>query len=284
MVRGTSLIVVCSLGYAVSLCAAPESGTSRALIVVGLPGDVEHEKLFAQTVATWRDWLTKRLDFAPGEVRVLALSAPSNAASTIRRTRKAVEKEVAGFKKKIRKEDRLWVFFLGHADYDREHARFHIPGPDLRDIDMGKLFEGIRCREQVFWLTMSASGWFLRHLSAKGRVVVTATAADEEYNETEFPHALSSVVKRPHAHLDANRDGKVSVLELFNHTNSEVAKRFAADKRIPTEHAQLDDNGDGVGTERPVAIAGQQVGGRPADGALAARIFLSFRNRKTVTL
>ncbi|MFN7806593.1 MAG: hypothetical protein ACK5TO_21505, partial [Planctomycetaceae bacterium] len=29
----------------------------------------------------------------------------------------------------------------------------------------------------------------------------------------------------------------------------EVARRFQRDQRIPTEHAQLDDNGDGVGTE-----------------------------------
>src|SRR5262245_56429477 len=47
--------------------AAP-AGKSRALIIVGLPGDAEHEKLFADTASKWRDWLTNSLDF---EVAVL---------------------------------------------------------------------------------------------------------------------------------------------------------------------------------------------------------------------
>src|SRR5262249_5806031 len=37
---------------------ADTPGKSRALIVVGLPGDAEHEKLFADTARQWRDWLT----------------------------------------------------------------------------------------------------------------------------------------------------------------------------------------------------------------------------------
>ena len=55
--------------------------------------------------------------------------------------------------------------------------------------------------------------------------------------------------------------------------------RFAADKRVSTEHAQLDDNGDGVGTEEPVV---EKEGDKKptADGQLAARTFLPFRKAK----
>ena len=97
---------------------------------------------------------------------------------------------------------------------------------DLRDDQLGKLFAGIACREQVFWVTTSASGWFLRSLSAKGRIVITATAADEEFNETEFPEALADVSRLPVERLDDNKDGKVSVLELYRHTVAEVEKRI----------------------------------------------------------
>src|SRR5205823_8479943 len=139
--------------------------------------------------------------------------------------------EVAALRKALRPEDRLWVFFLGHGNHDGDHAYFHLPGSDFRGDELGKLFAGLQCREQVFWMTTSASGWFLKSLSAKGRIVITATVADDEFNETEFPHALATVLKRPHKELDTNRDGKVSVLELYQQTVAEVNARFNADKR-----------------------------------------------------
>jgi hypothetical protein len=255
--------------------AGPRAETvakSQALIVVGLPGDGEHEKLFADTTRQWRDWLTDSLDF---KVTVLfgRLGHPSLADSPA--TRAAVERAVADLKKSLRAEDRLWVFFLGHGDYDGERASFHLPGHDLHAGDLGKLFVGIACKEQVFWMTHAASGWFLKSLSARGRIVITATAADEEFNETEFPQALATVA----AKLRGNKGEKVSILELYRRTVAEVEVRFAADKRVPTEHAQLDDNGDGTGTEQPVI---QPDGDKKptADGPLAARTFLPFRKAK----
>jgi hypothetical protein len=50
--------------------AAP-AGKSHALILVGLPGDAEHEKLFADVARQWRGWLTDSLGFAAADVRVL---------------------------------------------------------------------------------------------------------------------------------------------------------------------------------------------------------------------
>ena len=147
-----------------------------------------------------------------------------------------------------------------------------VTGRDLREDDCKKLFGDLACREQVFWLTMPGSGWFLRSLSAKGRIVITATAADEEYNETEFPQALATVCGR-------NKDGKVSVLELYQQTVAEVQARFAGDKRVPTEHAQLDDNGDGVGTEEPILKGTGATKKATADGPVAARTFLPFKKK-----
>ncbi len=256
----------------------PTAGRSHALILVGIPGDAEHETRFADIAQQWRSWLTGPLGFAADDVRVLfgRDGRPGLAKGPARRA--TVEREVADLKAALRPEDRLWVFFLGHGDYDGEHARFHLAGPDLRDDELGKLFAGIACREQVFWVTNSAAGWFLRPLSAKGRVVIAPTAADQEYNETEFPEALATVSKLPPEKLDANQDGKVSVLEVYRRTVAEVESRFAADKRLPTEHAQLDDNGDGQGTEAP-AVAGEPEKKPTADGALAARAFLPYKPR-----
>jgi hypothetical protein len=254
------------------------AGTSRALIVVGLPGDAEHERQFAEIAQRWRGWLTDDLGFRADDVHVLFGRAGKDGLTKEPATRQAVERQVAALKEALKPRDCLWVFFLGHGDYDGERASFHLSGPDLRGDELGKLFAGLKCREQVFWLTHPASGWLVRPLSAKGRIVIAATAADAEYNETEFPHALADVAKLSPNQLTASKDGKVSVLDIYRKAVKEVEARFAADKRVPTEHAQLDDNGDGTGTEEPV-VEGEGDKKATADGALAARTYLPLRSK-----
>ena len=47
----------------------------------------------------------------------------------------------------------------------------------------------------------------------------------------------------------ANTDGSTSVFELYLAAVAGVMKRYKTAELIPTEHAQLDDNGDGRGSE-----------------------------------
>jgi hypothetical protein len=248
----------------------------QALIVVGLPGDEEHEQLFADTVKQWRGWLTGTLGFSPADVHVLFNNPAQKGASEGPAAREAIEKEAARLKQSLQPDDRLWVFFLGHANFDGEHAWFHLPGPDINEDEIGKLFAGIGCREQVFWMTTAESGRFVKSLSAKGRIVIAATRANGEDNETEFPHALATVAGRPLAALDFNNDGKLALLELYYRILVEVQARYNAKKTVPTEHAQLDDNGDGVGVERPlVAEQGKKIA-PGADGMLSLGTILPY--------
>ena len=70
------------------------------------------------------------------------------------------------------------------------------------------------------------------------------------------------------------------VAELFAAVTREVESRFKSDKRIPTEHAQLDDNGDGKGTEDlfpkdpPEPTATLKI-----DGELAKKSYLPIKSK-----
>jgi hypothetical protein len=258
----------------------------RALIVVGLPGDNEHAASFGELARTYREWLTGPLGFPQSGVRILfgPNGEPSQKAGAA--TREAMALEASAIREGLAPDGRLWVMVLGHANVRGGHVFLHLPGPDLRDDELAKLFEGINCREQVFWITTAASGGFLRALSAKGRIVITATTADGEVNETEFPHALAEVCRQPIAELDQDADGNVTVWDVFLRLGKLVDARFAADKRTPTEHALLDDNGDQVGTERPDAEDGpvhpvpeKEGRARIADGELAKKTVLPLKIR-----
>ena len=57
----------------------------------------------------------------------------------------------------------------------------------------------------------------------------------------------------------------MSVLEAFGYAQREVAAAYQSDGRLQTEHAQLDDDGDGRGTAAPGTDG-------VTDGALARRV------------
>lgn len=290
----TVLLLACRLpllGFAILLSTAPAWGADaasaskevvsalpgQALILVGLPGDEEHDELFAATVKKWREWLTGTLGFSPSEVRVLSGGTTQTGVSDGPANRETIEKEAARLKKSLRSGDRLWVFFLGHANFDGENTWFHLPGPDISADELGKLFAGLNCREQIFWVTGSEAGRFVKGLSAKGRIVLAATRTNGEDNETEFPRALISVAERSLADLDVDGDGKLSLLEFYYRIVAEVQAVYAADERLVTEHSQLDDNGDGVGTERPlVADKGEKTD--DVDGILSVSVILPYKN------
>jgi hypothetical protein len=202
--------------------------------------------------------------------------------------REGIAADVDLIRKRIRPEDTLWVIVLGHGHYDGRHSHLNLPGPDLDEQGFAKLFEGIKAREQVFFITTAASGFFLKPLATTGRIVVAATEPDREVNETLFPHALADVLVAPPEGTDRNKDGRISVFELYLAVAADVMKRYADGENLPTEHARLDDNGDGRGRELQESYLPPELGGRagpgpgpePAispkdDGALASRIYIN---------
>ena len=267
-----------SVGAAQEPVPEVAKGERWGIILVGLPGDAEHDKLFRKTADGWQKWLTETLDFPADHVLRLPEQAEGMAEAPPPVTAEAIRGKLADLQAKLKPEDSLWVLTLGHGNQDGQQAWFHVSGRDPSGTDFGRWLSEVRCREQVIWLTHACSGWWVKPLSQPGRIVIAATAADDESNETEFPHALATAAKLPLDKLDADKDGQVSVAEFFTTVTREVENRFQSDKRIPTEHAQLDDNGDGKGTEdlTPKDPPADEAAAK-LDGNLAKKTFLPLR-------
>jgi hypothetical protein len=274
------------------------TGTRRALIVCGLPGDDEHHTLYAGAVAKIASGLAKHCGFAASGVWVrFGDVAPGGAtfgpaANRGPADRAGIEADVAELRRQLTPEDALWVIVLGHGHYDGRHSHLNLPGRDPDERDFAALFAGLAAREQVFFITTSASGFFVKPLSAPGRVVIAATEPDREVNETVFPLALADLLAAPPPEADRDDDGVISLLELYLTVVIDTLQRFAgADpEQIPSEHARLDDNGDGHGSEVQQSALPPELGGLPRkkgkdkektparkpdskdDGALAAKL------------
>lgn len=262
----------------------------HALILCGHPGDAEHVKSFTETVRKLGDGLTKTLGIPPERQHVLfGADRPKDLpGATGPATREAVIAKIAEVRKAVGPEDGLWVICLGHCHHDGRRAWWNLPGPDIDAKEFGKLFADLNCREQVFAMTTSLSGYFLTPLSRPGRVVITATEADAETNETTFPHVLAQFLADglKLADHDVDKDSKLSLFDLYVAVAKEIAQNYASAEQLATEHQQLDDDGDGLGHEPQNAYLPEEQGGeppgkktkrpRPRDGLFAVQILLSL--------
>jgi hypothetical protein len=270
------------------------AGTRRALVFCGHPGNAEYEEKYAAVLEALTTALTSRLQFPTDHVLVWHGTKPQEAKKPSQgvcrgpATWEAIQAGVRDLRERLKPEDTLWVFVIGHAHFDGRRAFFNLPGPDADAEQFGKLFQGLVARQQVFFITTPVSGYAIKHLSQKGRVVIAATEADREVNETIFPLVLAEVLSNPPSakEFDVDGDGRITLLDLYLTVSRAVLLAYAEAKDIPTEHALLDDNGDGRGTEVQLDYLEEDLGGRHKggpppkvktgqDGALAATIDLS---------
>ena len=93
---------------------------------------------------------------------------------------------------------------------------------------------------------MSSSGPFIQALSGVNRIVITATRTGTQRNQTIFPTYLVESLVEPAADLD--RDGSLSIKEVFQYAAQQTALHYETEGHLATEHSLLDDNTDGEGT------------------------------------
>jgi hypothetical protein len=110
----------------------------------------------------------------------------------------------------------------------------------------------------------SASAPFINRLAGADRVVITSTKSGDEQNFARFGQYMSATIADPRADLD--KDGQVSLLEAYLTACRQLDEFYSQEARLATEHALLDDNGDGLGT--PAAwFRGLRATQRAKDGA-----------------
>jgi len=216
-----------------------------AVIIVGAGGEEPYAEQFSQWSVELTKILTGRFRFARERVRVLAekpLAGESKStADEVRRTFTSLKSELAP-------DNVLFVFLIGHGSFDGKEAKFNLVGPDLSALEYSNLLTQLPTRRVVLFNMASASGEFVKTLSAKGRVVVTATRSGQETNATRFAGFFINALGASDA--DTDQDGHISVLEAFVYANRLTAEFYTRAGRLATEHALLEDNGDGVGREK----------------------------------
>ena len=257
-----SLTLMCT-GFAVS---AQEKPRGHLLVITGIGGEDYYGDLFNRWAVTLTQVATEQLGFERKHVVYLGERvdrAPGVIAGVSDKATILAAVESLGTRS--RPGDRVVIVLIGHGTARGDRVLFNLPGPDLSAKELDDALEPLSDRALAVVNTAPSSGAFVQHLSAPNRVVIAATSGGAENQHTLF--AAHFVDAFAEAGADADKDARVSLLEAFDYARREVDRAYRLDHRLLSEHAQLDDNGDGVGSREPGPAA--------ADGALAGRFYLA---------
>ncbi|MCY4158530.1 MAG: ABC transporter C-terminal domain-containing protein [Bacteroidetes bacterium] len=235
-----SLILICIVN--------PASAQKRhALIIGGLGGSPEQTSRIALHLEGAYNALTGPLGFPREYVAVLAeQSLSANDYVLGESTAENIRAQFSDFRDRLAQGDELYILLFGHGSYDGKESALNIPRRDLTGSDYAALSDELIIGRTIWICTMSSSGPFIQTLRDPDRIVITATRTGTQRNQTVFPEYLIESLIEPAADLD--RDGSLSVLEVFQYTAGQTSRHYEREGRLTTEHSLLDDNGDGVGT------------------------------------
>lgn len=210
------------------------------LTVAGLGGEADYEQRFA----AWAREIEGTLRASRAEARLETLSGPAA-------TRDALGAAIERLARECAARDDLVVMLIGHGTFDGFEYKFNLPGPDITAAELAGLLEKVPAQRQLVVNMTSASGASLGPLSRPGRIVITATKSGTEKNATVFARYWAEALRDPSADTDKNE--AITALEAFRYAQRKTAEFYEAQKRIATEHALLDDTGQGEGARAPSA-------------------------------
>lgn len=215
--------------------AEEKSGTDSMIVVIGAPGSDDYLARFQEWAGRWEKAASK------GNVCFQLISPLEGPEIPPQRDLflNALEKSSHS------SAHHLWLIFLGHGSFDGREARFNFVGPDLSAEEFAAALAPLD-RPVAFINSTSSSAPFIDRLSRSNMIVVAATQSGYEQNFTRFGDYLSRSLHDLSADLD--KDQQISLLEAFLVASRRTTDFYEKELRIVTEHALIDDNGDGRGT------------------------------------
>jgi hypothetical protein len=258
--KGLGVLPLCTTGVAM-LAAAPDvAERSTVLVIAGASGEAEFAPDFALQVEAW-----SKVSQQAG-AKHISIGDSETDRDRVKTALEAEPKAGPG---------ELWIVLIGHGTFDGKEAKLNLRGPDLSATELAEWLKPFQ-RPLAVIDTTSSSAPFLAKLASAKRVIVSATRSGNEQNYARFGKFLAEALSDTQSDLD--KDGQISLLESFLSASHRTLEFYKTEGRLATEHAILDDNGDGLGTPadwfRGVLATKRARDGATADGARAHQFHL----------
>lgn len=263
------VVVVAALWLLLPSVAAAQ-GAQYGLVVAGASGDPEYAKIHRAWVTSLANTLRGKYKMDPARLTVL-VETPE--AGEDRATAENVRATIARLAKEMKPEDQLFVMLIGHGGSSggSTEAKFNLIGPDLTVVEWNDLVKPLPGR-LVFVNASSASFPFIKGLAGPNRIVITATDSPRQVFHPTFGGSFIEALSADLA--DTDKNGRLSLLEVFTYASRLVTERYEQAGTLPNEHALFDDTGDGEARDAKGT-------GKDKDGDVAGLTYLDTVARPT---
>lgn len=244
------------------------ASSKYAVIITGAAASEEIGNRFSQWSLSLHDILGRDYGYGSDVITLLVGEGATGERPNPRidgsSRREDIEAALSTLAGRVSAGDQITFILIGHGSSLNDEAKFNIVGPDITGPEFASLLDQFNQQNVVVINTTSASYGFSAALSARGRVIVSATRTPAERYDPVFGGYLVAALDG-HAG-DRDKNARVSVLEAFTYASQSAQSWYRDQGRLPTERAVLDDNGDGVFSIDPAPGA--------ADGGLAEIAYL----------
>jgi hypothetical protein len=208
---------------------SPSFAATYILTVAGLGGEPDYEQRFT-ALATDVDKILR----GGGQTdRVIETLKGADAA------RAKIEASLNRIAAQAKPQDAFVLLMIGHGTFDGADYKFNLPGPDISGTELAALLNRIPAGRQLVVDMTSASGAAVGALKRDNRTIITATRNGNEKNATVFARFFVDALRD--TAVDTDKNEIVSALEAFNYAEKKTAAFYTEQKRLATEHPQVDD-------------------------------------------
>jgi len=245
-VRHSCRVCLCTLLLlcAVVMTALPSSAAVHYVTVAGLGGEPDYEQRFT----TLAKDLDKILKGSGGDAKVHTLMGAES-------TRAKITDVMTQVAKEVKSDDAFVLTLIGHGSYDGRDYKFNLKGPDVSGIELAALCDRIPATRQLIVNTTSASHGSLPALQKPNRALIFSTKSGSERNATVFGRYWVEALRD--TATDSDKNETISALEAFRYADQKTTGFYETQKRLATEHAVLEDTGQGDAVRAPSTENGQ---------------------------
>jgi hypothetical protein len=266
------LLCFWALGLSESVFAAASTSDKVLILVNGASGEDVYAAKFQQISSTWKsiakqaglvcqvvgpdpdyesqnsyDALDSAVDILVGSASASAQSDSANANANANANKQDKDRLREILEALDPNEgSACWLVYVGHGSFDGKNAWMNLRGPDLSDQELASWIYSFR-RPMTLVFGSASSAPMMKALSGENRTIITATRNGNEKSYCYFGEYLGKAFLDPNADLDL--DNGVSILEAFLFASKQTSQFYEENRRMLTEHAALEDTGDGIGVQ-----------------------------------
>jgi len=239
MHRALVLALAGTLAGSLALATPALAQRTHLLVVTGLGGEPVYSDAFVRQGGALVDLARAQWHVADSSLTWLAEDVARDPRISGAATRAVIGDAILALSRRVAPGDVVVVVLIGHGSNEGPASRVNMPGADPTAAEFQAWIAGFSRQTVVFVVAASGSGDFATVLKGPGRVVITASRVYER-NESKFAEQFVRGLASTDA--DADKDGRLTVMESFTYATREVAKAYESDRKLQTEHPTVSDS------------------------------------------